>query len=131
MEFVPSCFYVTFQEYRDRSVEFTVKCVFISTEPIKGRYEHWPVTILSPVSYRRYDNNYSRIVNLCTPTRMNGVSMSPDAIEYDSFLSTSKRELFRYEFGFISAEDKRRFTRALDYYGICYDFNTLMEDLPF
>lgn len=59
MEFIPSSFYVIFQNHRDRSVEFTVKCVF------------------------------------------------------------------------LSAEDKRRLCRALDHYGICYDFTTLMDELPF
>lgn len=134
MEYVPSCFYVTFQEYRDRSVDFTVWCEFISKEPIGGMYQRRRLNLLEAVPYSRYDNNYPRIVNLCVPSRMNGISVSPEAIDYDSFLSNLsfyKRELFRYEFGFILAEDKRRFARALDHYGICYDYNTLLADLPF
>lgn len=57
--------------------------------------------------------------------------MSPEAVEYVYFHSSSKRKLFSYEYGFISAEDKRMFTRALDYYGISYDYETLIADLPF
>lgn len=131
MEFLPSSFYVTFQNHRDRSVEFTVKCVFLSTEPVNGRYMRHLLTLVPPTPYSCSDNNFSRIMNLCTPSRMAGIWLSPDAVQYDSFVSTSDRELFRYEYGFISAEDKRRFARALDYYGICYDFTTLMDDLPF
>lgn len=131
MQFLPSCFYVTFQNYRDRSVEFTIKCVFISSEPVNGRFLRHVLTLLPPTRYSSTKNNFSRIMNLCTPSRMNDISISPEAVQYDSFVSASDRELYRYEYGFITAEDKRRFTRALDHYGICYDFTTLLDDLPF
>lgn len=127
MKFVPSMFRVIFQEYRDRSVEFTVTCTYISDQPIDGVYQRHTLTLLYPVSYSRYDNNYSRIVNLCTPSRMGGVSLSEDAIKYDSYFSKNK-ELFRYDYGFHYAEEMARFAKALEFYGICYDYDALMDD---
>lgn len=128
MKYHVSSFEVILYDYRDRHFSFEIVANYISDSPIDGCYDRARFTIFSCENWSRRDKEYARIMNLCTASRYFKTEVNTSFLDY-RFGFDANEPLFSLHYGFCFAEEIRALCRALDVYGIYYEFDD--SDLPF
>lgn len=124
--FIPSSFEVDFSHYSDGSVWIDVWCCYVD-------YDRFPrertMELILSETYSSYDNNFSRVANLCTPSRFSCCGLSSDILDYN--VLGHRRCLYSLKYGFIHADEVRRMQTALESLGKIVGYDARHADLPF